>query len=34
LLNTRPRKRHKYRTPQELFDEEIETEINRVALAN
>lgn len=30
LLNTRPRKRHKYQTPQKLFDEEI----NCVALAN
>jgi len=30
LLNTRPRKRHKYQTPQKLFDEEIK----RVALAN
>jgi IS30 family transposase len=34
LLNTRPRKRHGYRTPQELFDEEIENEMKRVALAN
>ncbi len=33
-LNTRPRKRYKYKTPQELFDREIETEIKRVALAN
>ncbi len=30
LLNTRPRKRHKYQTPQKLFDEEIK----RVALVN
>lgn len=30
LLNTRPRKRYQYQTPQKLFDEEI----NRVALAN
>ncbi len=34
LLNTRPRKRHKYQTPQKLFDEEIQTEMKRVALAN
>ncbi len=34
LLNTRPRKRHKYETPQKLFDEEIETEMKRVAIAN
>ena len=30
LLNTRPRKRHKYQSPQKLFDEEIKL----VALAN
>ena len=34
LLNTRPRKRHEYRTPQELFDKEIDAEIKRVALAS
>jgi IS30 family transposase len=34
ILNTRPRKRHKYKTPQELFDKEIDTEIKRVALAS
>jgi len=30
----RPRKRHKYKTPQELFDKEIDAEIKRVALAS
>jgi hypothetical protein len=30
LLNTRPRKRYKYQTPQKLFNEEIK----RVALAS
>jgi len=33
-LNTRPRKRYEYKTPQYLFDKEIEAEIKRVALAS
>lgn len=32
LLNTRPRKRHQWRTPQELFDELTADHINSVAL--
>ena len=32
LLNTRPRKRHDYLTPQEIYDEQIDQHLNSVAL--